>query len=119
MSFFTNLEPTEHTITDPDTGETATVQIKKLSAGDLASIHDSIRMNLGDKGEARPDINLGAFRMLIVEKSLVSWSLEQPVTPNTIRLLSPAVFEQIFDICNEDEDEKKDVKPSSTTKRTK
>lgn len=115
MAFFTDLTPTEHTITDPDSGETATVKIRKLTAGDLAGIQDSIRLSMeGDN--PTPEVQIGIFRMMIVEKSLVDWSLDTPVSPNTIRMLNPLVFEQIFALCNEDADAGKKGKSSSKTK---
>jgi hypothetical protein len=98
MTWFTKTELSTHTITDPDSGEEATIQIRELNAGDQAAIQDSIRMRVGDNPE--PEIRIGAFKLLMVEKALVSWSLDLGVSPSTIRQLTPAVFEQVFDHVN-------------------
>jgi hypothetical protein len=99
MAFFVENTTTEHEITDPVTGEKASVTIRKLNAGDTAAIQDTIRMTLGEKPDA--EFKLGEFRLLMVERALVAWSLPKPVTPMTIRALEPDVFEQIFNIVNQ------------------
>jgi len=102
MAFFTSNEVTSHTIHD-DEGNEATINVRALNSGDQAVIQDSIKMSIGDNPE--PDIKIGAFRLLMVERALVSWSLDLPVSPNTIRQLEPSVFEQIFNIVNGSEEE--------------
>lgn len=100
MAFFVNREPVSHTITDPDTGETATVQIVELNAGDLVGIQDSIRVTQDENDDMSPEFLLGTMKMLQVEKALVGWSLDGTPTANTIANLDPRVFEQIATIVN-------------------
>lgn len=98
MAFFISRDPVTHTITDPATGETATVDIVPLNAGDQVAIQDSIRMQIGE--DASPEARIGSLKLLIVERALVGWSLDVAPTRNTIERLNPEVFEQIFQLAN-------------------
>lgn len=100
MPFFVPAQTSSHEITSPD-GETASIEIRQLNAGDVASIHDSIRLST----DAEPEVKLGAFRFAMVEAALVSWSLPEDLTPNTLRQLEPIVFDQIYQAVNSSQDE--------------
>jgi hypothetical protein len=98
MSFFVARDPITHTITDTDTGETATVDIRPLNAGDQVAIQDTIRVLIGD--EAEPEVNIGTMKLLIVERALAGWSLDLALNRNTISALKPEIFEQIYRLAN-------------------
>lgn len=92
MSFFIKNETYKVTITHPDTEETAEVELRPLNAGDTAAFSDTIAMTMGEE----PSIRLGSLRLMMVERAVVSWSLEVAPSRSTIERLDPRVFEQIF-----------------------
>jgi len=101
-SFFVSREAVTHTITHPDTGETATVDIRPMNAGDQVAIQDSIRMSIAADGDGIEDAELraGTYRRMLVERLLVGWSLDVPLTPNTLDKLDPRIYNQIAELCS-------------------
>lgn len=71
---------------------TATVKLRPLNAGEMAKINE-IRVDAGGG-----TIPIGEGRLLAVELALVEWSLDQPITRDTIRQLNPVVFQRIYDL---------------------
>jgi hypothetical protein len=102
VAFFTETEPYEREIVDPDSGEKATVKMRALNAGDRARLTDVARMKVLEASDLAEDeipdfsMPMGTMTLLTVEAAVVSWSLPQPPTPDTIRALKPNVLEQIF-----------------------
>jgi len=83
-------------VTKEPVGDKATVTMRALNAGDQADIQDILRMEMGDDSD-RSQLALGSMRRMSVEKSLIDWSIPGPKpTPESIRQLSPEVFEQIY-----------------------
>jgi hypothetical protein len=97
-SFFVSGETSDHTITSP-TGEEATVTLRELNAGDMATIQDTVRVT-SEGDEVSPELRIGAMKLAMVTAAVVSWTLEVPATPNSIRALDSTVFEAIFKIVN-------------------
>jgi hypothetical protein len=91
----------EVTITDPDSGDTATVIIKKLSEGDLQLRTDSMSVALVGEG-ASMNIALGQLRRIDLESSIVSWDIPGlPFTKAEIGNLDPAIAGQIYEAVQE------------------
>ena len=67
------------------------VTLREISAADAATIDDATA--IGEDGEFR--LNNGTKRLLEVQKSVVSWELDKPCTPETVAALKPKTFRQI------------------------
>lgn len=83
----------------PGEGETATVTMRPLNAGDQADIQDILRMEYSDDegDDNRSQLAIGSMRRMSVEKACVDWNIPGPKpTPEAIRQLAPVVFEQIY-----------------------
>lgn len=99
-SFFVPRDAVTHVIKHPDTGEEASVEIRRMNAGDQVAIQDSIRMMLSEDGVEDAQLQLGTYRRLLVKRLLVSWSLELPVSDSTLDQLDPRVYNEIADLCS-------------------
>lgn len=97
--FFVSRDAVTHVITHPDTGEEATVEIRRMNAGDQVAIQDSIRMNVNEDGIEDAEIRAGTYRKMLVERLLVAWSLPLPVTPTTLDQLDPRIYNAIAELC--------------------
>lgn len=98
MPFFVEAGTYVREITSPD-GETAEVTLRRLNAGDQAAIQDALRMSMDDENsDASPSI--GTMRVLTVRRALLDWTIPgSKPTPETISMLEPEVFEQIYSHC--------------------
>lgn len=81
----------EETIAVARAARTAEVELRPLTAGDMAELN---QLNLENDG---PALRLGKAKLRAVELALVGWSLG-PITRETIEQLNPMVFEQIHDL---------------------
>src|SRR5262245_763965 len=71
--------------------------MRALNAGDQADIQDILRMEMENADETRSQLAVGSMRRMSVERAVVDWSIPGPKpTPESIRSLSPEVFEQIY-----------------------
>jgi hypothetical protein len=97
---FAAHETYEETITDPRDGETWTVTLRELNAGDDAAIRDEtvIEIELDEEGQEveRSRVPMGRLRLRAVERAIVSWTLPLALSPNAIRVLNAEIFEQIY-----------------------
>lgn len=114
MSFFTKTDTYRITITDPDSQETAEVELRPLNAGDQAMFSDTIAMT----GDQEPSVRLGSLRLLMVERAIVSWTLDVSPTRASIEQLTIPVFEQIFEAVNAGESPPLDEKPSQSKRKS-
>ena len=89
--WFVKSDVVRHTIRHPQSGAEAEVELRPLTAGDVAVLNE-IRLNAGGGGA----IALGEAKLLAVERALVGWSLPQAITRDTIAQLNPLVFEEIY-----------------------
>jgi hypothetical protein len=71
------------------------VTLRPLSAGDRAAIQDLTRVSSGGEDVG---LQLGTMQMLTVTRAVVTWTLPQPPTAETIAALHPDLFEQIFEL---------------------
>ncbi|MFL5954792.1 MAG: hypothetical protein ACJ76I_11870 [Gaiellaceae bacterium] len=74
-------------------GETKHVQLRELSSSDAATLDDLLA--IGEEGDTR--LNAGTRRLLEVQRSVVSWDLGKPCTPETVSQLTPQTFKLIAD----------------------
>jgi hypothetical protein len=86
----------ERKVKHPDGGE-ETVWLRPLNAGDRAEFNEIKVLAEGDGA-----IQTGRIQLLMVERAVVDWTLEQdgaklPISSEIIRQLEPAVFDQLYD----------------------
>jgi hypothetical protein len=70
-------------------GETKHVQLRELTAADAATLDDLLAIN-EETGDTR--LNAGTRRLLEVQRSVVSWDLGKPCTPETVSQLTTETF---------------------------
>lgn len=93
MGWFTETSTYEKPVKSPE-GEEATVTYRRLNAGDLAEIQDSLRV-LEDSGDTT--LAIGTMRQLTVQKAVVNWTIPGPKpSVEAIAQLDPKVFEQVY-----------------------
>jgi hypothetical protein len=90
--FFVANTPYTRTIRDPESDATAEATMRPLNAGDQADLEDTIAM--GADGES-VDVKIGLWKLLSIEKALISWTLPQEPSASSIRALHPAVVDQL------------------------
>jgi hypothetical protein len=105
------------TVTNPDTADTAEVELRQLDAGAQAEIQDTLVVRLAQEAGQGEDVDvdvqakMGTLKLITVEKAIVRWTLPVDVTPAVIRQLHPKVLEQIFTAIGEPE-KKQDPTPA-------
>jgi hypothetical protein len=92
-----NSDTYDREITDPESGEKATVTLRPLSWGDVAKMNE-IRFAQDETAEGGGVAKMapGENKLLLVELALVKWTLPFEITRETIRKLNPLVGEQIY-----------------------
>lgn len=86
----------ERKIKHPD-GTEETVWLRPLNAGDRAEFNEIKVLAEGDGA-----IQTGRIQLLMVERAVVDWTLEQdgsklPISVEIIRQLEPSVFDQLYE----------------------
>lgn len=76
---------------DPVDDVVGWVELRPLNAGDRAEFNELKIASDGDAG-----IDVGLIQLLMVDRALVSWSFERTKSVETIRVLDPDVFDQIW-----------------------
>lgn len=103
MAFFVDRKKTFPVeITDPETGEKASVELRKLDAGDYADRSEKMMRVDVDKdprtGKPKENISLGtgAAKLFTIHRSIVRWDLHVPVSFGAIRSLDDSVQEELY-----------------------
>lgn len=86
----------ERKVKHPD-GTEETVWLRPLNAGDRAEFNEIKVLAEGDGS-----IQTGRIQLLMVERALVDWTLQQdgaklPISSEIIRQLEPSVFDQLYE----------------------
>lgn len=86
----------ERKVKHPD-GTEETVWLRPLNAGDRAEFNEIKVLAEGDGA-----IQTGRIQLLMVERAVVDWTLEQdgsklPISSEIIRQLEPSVFDQLYE----------------------
>ena len=108
-AFFISTEPVNYPLTDPETGDPATlddgtpvtVSIRRLNAGDQVAIQNALALRLNTDGEVDSKVEVGTYRRLLVERLLVDWNLPLSLTPNTLDKLDPRIYDEIATLCSD------------------
>ncbi|MCL6437215.1 MAG: hypothetical protein K6T51_01280 [Rubrobacteraceae bacterium] len=133
MGFFIDRKETfPITVYSPD-GEEATVELRKLTAGDMADRQSrmfQVDVRIDPKsGRPQEDtkIDIGGARLFTIYRSIVSWSLPRKVSFDAvkdldalvvdqiyeeIRKLNPAISREEFDLAGEPSENEEDPTPS-------
>lgn len=103
MAFFVDRKKTFPVeITNPETGEKASVELRKLDAGDYADRSSKMmRVDVDkDPRTGKPTENIsfdsGGAKLFTIHRSVVSWDLPVPVSFRAIRSLDDDVLEQLY-----------------------
>jgi hypothetical protein len=95
VAFFQETEHYEVEISDG--GETATVTLRPLTAGDLAAIYDSSTVSAVSTMSG-----VGTLKLVMCQRAIVSWTLEGNPTMAKLRALKPKVLDAIFEAIKSD-----------------
>jgi hypothetical protein len=95
MSFFVDNEPWPVEIEHD--GETKTVWLRELAAGDEAELDDMLTA-VDEEGVRR--LMVGSRALLTVQRAVVRWDLDVEATPISIAALQPAFFDKILKAVN-------------------
>lgn len=76
---------------DPPDEVVGWVELRPLNAGDRAEFNEIKLQASGGQ------YSIGLIQLLMVERAVEAWSFETPPTLDTIRMLDPDIFDQIFE----------------------
>lgn len=93
--WFVQRDTYEREIEHPETKEKATVTMRPLNAGDRAELQE-LRLVEGEDGEGEGRIHIARQQLHAVRLALAAWSIDTPITADTIAQLDPRVFDQIY-----------------------
>lgn len=103
MSFFVDRKETFPVTIHSPSGEEATVELRKLTAGDMADrqsrmfrVDVSIDPKTG-KPRENTEVDVGGARLFTIYRSIVSWSLGRDVSYEAVKDLDSTVADQIYD----------------------
>ena len=92
MGWTSKTDTYKRTIVDPETEETADVELRPLSWGTTLRMNEIKLGADADGGVAR--LSPGDNKLLMVEMALVAWTLPLPITRDVLQQLNPLVGEQ-------------------------